>query len=254
MFLTPVFTALEYGAFRVLGVGTWQARTVPVASGLLAVGFLMAGLAAVANRRAALVGGSLLAANYVFVMWNRAALMESTMTSLIRRQLGVAGARAEAAEMGCDRGCRRSARVVHESVGGLLHRGHRHRSDVRGHEGSSKSTKFRIQNSEFRILWRRLDDGGAPCRCCHHRRRCSSCHNWSEYRFYNWQMSVVPKSPHTRCVIFRTAPHGFLSCTIFSCGCGWVVAIASLAILGIVSRWRTAARPSACSCCGSWSG
>ena len=36
VFIAPVFTALEYGAFRVFGVGTWQARTVPVASGLLA--------------------------------------------------------------------------------------------------------------------------------------------------------------------------------------------------------------------------
>ena len=35
MRITPVFTGLEYIAFRAFGVGTWQARTVPVASGLL---------------------------------------------------------------------------------------------------------------------------------------------------------------------------------------------------------------------------
>ena len=83
VFVTPVFTALEYGAFRALGVGTWQARTVPVVSGLFAVAMLAAGLAALAGRRAALIGATLLATNFVFVMWNRAALMESTMTALI---------------------------------------------------------------------------------------------------------------------------------------------------------------------------
>jgi hypothetical protein len=83
MFLAPVFTGLEYAAFSAFGVGTWQARTVPVVSGLAAIAFLMAGLAAIADRRAALAGGALLAANYAFVMWNRAALMESTMTMFI---------------------------------------------------------------------------------------------------------------------------------------------------------------------------
>src|SRR5690606_28286256 len=83
MFVAPVFTALEYAAFSVFGVGTWQARTVPAISGLAAVLLLAAGLAAVAGRRTALIGALLLSTNYVFVMWNRAALMESTMTAFI---------------------------------------------------------------------------------------------------------------------------------------------------------------------------
>lgn len=90
VFLTPVFSALEYGAFSAFGVGTWQARTVPVASGILALGALMMGLSALwgsrdasAGRRAALIGGALLAVNFTWVMWNRAALMESTMTAFI---------------------------------------------------------------------------------------------------------------------------------------------------------------------------
>ena len=83
VYIAPVFTALEYGSFAVFGVGTWQARVVPVASGLAAIVLLMAGLNAIGGRRAALVGGILLATNYWFVMWNRAALMESTMTAFI---------------------------------------------------------------------------------------------------------------------------------------------------------------------------
>jgi hypothetical protein len=90
VYVAPVFTALEYGAFATLGVGTWQARVVPVASGMLALGALMVGLYALwrptgvgAGQRVALVGGVLLAANFTWVMWNRAALMESTMTAFI---------------------------------------------------------------------------------------------------------------------------------------------------------------------------
>ncbi len=83
VYIAPVFTALEYGSFSLFGVGTWQARMVPVLSGLAAVCLLIAGLHAIAGRGAALVGGTLLATNYMFIMWNRAALMESTMTAFL---------------------------------------------------------------------------------------------------------------------------------------------------------------------------
>jgi 4-amino-4-deoxy-L-arabinose transferase-like glycosyltransferase len=83
LYIAPVFTALEYGAFRTFGVGLWQARTVPVASGVVAIVLLMAGLCALSGRRTALIGGALLATNYAWVMWNRAALMESTMIAFI---------------------------------------------------------------------------------------------------------------------------------------------------------------------------
>ena len=83
VFIAPVFTGLEYASFRLTGVGIWQARLVPVVSGLISVLMLAAGLNALAGRRAAALGAVLLATNYVYVMWNRAALMESTMTSFI---------------------------------------------------------------------------------------------------------------------------------------------------------------------------
>jgi 4-amino-4-deoxy-L-arabinose transferase-like glycosyltransferase len=83
VFVAPVFTALEYASFVTLGVGTWQARVVPAVSGLVAVAALMIGLHVLAGRRAAVIGGLLLGTNYAFVMWNRAALMESTMTAFM---------------------------------------------------------------------------------------------------------------------------------------------------------------------------
>ena len=90
VFIAPVFTAFEYAAFKMFGVGTWQARTVPVASGLVALAALMIGLSATwsarnreTGRRVALIGGALLAYDFTWIMWNRAALMESTMTAFI---------------------------------------------------------------------------------------------------------------------------------------------------------------------------
>lgn len=83
MYLTPVFSALEYAAFEALGVGQWQARTVSAGMGLLAIVFVAFGAAACANRRAGLVAAALFASNYAWVQWNRAALMEATMVAFI---------------------------------------------------------------------------------------------------------------------------------------------------------------------------
>jgi 4-amino-4-deoxy-L-arabinose transferase-like glycosyltransferase len=90
VYVAPVFTGLEYIAFATFGVGTWQARTVPVASGVLSLAAIMLGLAALwgsrdvgMGRRVALLGGAVLAFDFTWVMWNRAALMESTMTAFI---------------------------------------------------------------------------------------------------------------------------------------------------------------------------
>ena len=67
-----------------------------------------------ADRRAARIGGALLATNYAFVMWNRAALMESTMTAfIVVAWAAYALARARRAR-GAGRGGG-GAGVVHES-------------------------------------------------------------------------------------------------------------------------------------------
>jgi 4-amino-4-deoxy-L-arabinose transferase-like glycosyltransferase len=83
MYLAPVFTGLEWLSFSAFGVGTWQARLVSVAMGLISVLTLACGLNALAGRRTALVGAALIATSYVYVMWDRAALMEATMVAFI---------------------------------------------------------------------------------------------------------------------------------------------------------------------------
>ena len=83
MYLAPVFTGLEYASFAAFGVGTWQARLVSEGMGTISVIALALGVAATAGRRAGLIAAVLLATNYIYVMWDRAALMEATMTAFM---------------------------------------------------------------------------------------------------------------------------------------------------------------------------
>ena len=79
IFITPVFTGLEYVSFALFGVGVRQARLVSEIGGLMSVLLLALGVRRLAGTAAGLAAGALLATNYVYVMYNRAALMETTM-------------------------------------------------------------------------------------------------------------------------------------------------------------------------------
>jgi 4-amino-4-deoxy-L-arabinose transferase-like glycosyltransferase len=91
MFVAPVFTALEYGSFATFGVGTWQARLVSQTAGMLAVLLLGLGAARISvagtgregGRLAGLIAAAWLATNYVYVMYDRAAIMESLMAAFV---------------------------------------------------------------------------------------------------------------------------------------------------------------------------
>ena len=97
---------------------------MPVASGLVGDRCCSwPGCAALAGRRAALIGGALLATNYVFVMWNRAALMESTMTAFIVVGWAAYALAERRPAWGVVAGVAAVAGVVHEGVGGVLRRG-----------------------------------------------------------------------------------------------------------------------------------
>lgn len=83
LFIAPVFTGLEYMAFELFGVGVRQARLVPEVLGWFSVLLVGLGVARIAGRRAGLFASALLATNYVYVMWNRTALMEAPMASFM---------------------------------------------------------------------------------------------------------------------------------------------------------------------------
>lgn len=83
VYIAPVFTALEYLSFEAFGVGVRQARLVSAAAGVLSVLLLALGIRRVAGDAAGLFAGALLATNYVYVMYDRAAIMEALMTAFI---------------------------------------------------------------------------------------------------------------------------------------------------------------------------
>jgi len=83
VYIAPVFTALEYESFALFGVGLRQARLVSEVAGVLSVLLLALGLRRIRGPRAALIGGALAATNYVYVMYDRAAIMEGLMAAFL---------------------------------------------------------------------------------------------------------------------------------------------------------------------------
>src|SRR3954463_11943396 len=83
VYIAPVFTALEYASFASFGVGLRQARLVSEIAGVISVLLLALGVRRIAGTPAALIAGALAATNYVYVMYDRAALMEALMAAFI---------------------------------------------------------------------------------------------------------------------------------------------------------------------------
>ena len=244
VFIAPVFTALEYGAFRAFGVGTWQARTVPVASGLLAIIALMAGLHAATRQhseRTALVGGAVLAVNFTWVAWNRAALMESTMTMFIvvawaayamsaRRPLWgvVAGIAAVLAFFTKAAAAFFIAAIVLDAVW-----------TVAAARVTVVRTRLHIDGpsgTEERAAWLTLAGltaaGGAVVVFF-------MLPHWQEFWSYNWQMTVTRKPTYTLEDFKVRASSVPIVQDVFTRM--WMVLLgAAIALAGIAARWRTA--------------
>ena len=83
VYIAPVFTGLEYASFAAFGVGLWQARLVSAVFGVLSILLLGLGVRRVAGNTAGACAAALAATNYVYVMYDRAAIMEGLMSALI---------------------------------------------------------------------------------------------------------------------------------------------------------------------------
>jgi hypothetical protein len=241
MFIAPVFTALEYGAFRAFGVGTWQARTVPAASGLFAILMLSLGLAAVAGPRAAAVGAALLATNYVFVMWNRAALMESTMTAFIVASWGAYAIAERRPAAGVLAGIAVvlawftkasaaffvAAIILDAGITLLISRWHYARLRLRLDQPSPAT----VRGAVWTLGGMALAAAVAAVVFVGP--------NWTEYGFYNWQMSVTRKPAYSiRALMDRASwipiVHDFFTRM-------WLVtAVAAIGIAAVIAGWRSA--------------
>src|SRR5918994_6045851 len=83
VYIAPVFTAAEYLSFSAFGVGVWQARLISELAGFASVVLLSLGVRHLSGNLAGLIAGGLIATNYVYVMYNRAAIMEALMTAFL---------------------------------------------------------------------------------------------------------------------------------------------------------------------------
>jgi len=241
VYIAPVFTALEYVAFETFGVGTWQARTVPAASGIAAVILLMMGLSAVAGRRAALIGGALVATEYTWVMWNRAALMESTMTAFMvaawaayalgskRPAWGfIAGIATALAWFTKAAAAFFAAAIVLDALITLV----ASRPGLRSRLGIAESSRNDTRTALFTLAGAGVAFLAIAV--------VFVLPHWSDYWFYNVQMSVERKPSYDfESLKYRASMLGAASQDIFTRMWPLVVA-AGLAIVGVFTRWRDA--------------
>jgi 4-amino-4-deoxy-L-arabinose transferase-like glycosyltransferase len=239
VYIAPVFTALEYGSFATFGVGLRQARLVSQVSGVLSVLLLALSLRRLRGPRAALIGGALTATNYVYVMYGRAAIMEGLMAAFIVASW-YCSVRAEreprwgaaAGVMAALAFFTKAAAAFYLGALGLVAlvrllpverrtdrslQGFRLRPEV----GAAAWTLAGLAIS-FALI-------GALFILPH----------WSDYQFYNWQMSVTRKPSYDLAsIVLRVIWFPVLHDTFSR---SWPqLLLAVLGAWGIAGRWRTA--------------
>lgn len=244
MYLTPVFTALEYAAFECFGVGLWQARSVSVAMGLISIVMVAFGVLACSDRRTALVAAALLATNHAWVQWNRVALLETTMVAfmavawgayaLAERRAWWGGVAGLAAVMALYSKAAAAFFIVALGTEALLSvalalgldakRLRRDRADGDGAAPRMAPALWTLAGlaigGTLFLVWFVLP-------------------NWAEVRFYNWQMSVTRKPSYGLGAFVDRATWVPVVNAFFTRM--WpVTLVAVTACLALLTRWRTA--------------
>jgi 4-amino-4-deoxy-L-arabinose transferase-like glycosyltransferase len=228
MYIAPVFTGLEYLSFRTFGVGVRQARLVPEVCGVIAVGLLALGVRRIGGRLAGLIAAALLGTNYFYVMWDRTALMEGPMVAFMvvswysytraddHPRWGVAaGAGALLAFFTKAAAAFFVAALALDACAALIRDWKQDRSIRR------PAAWTLVGLVTFGIIALAL----------------FVIPNWSDYRFYNWQMSVTRKPSYDLKSLIDRATwlplQDALTRTWF------VMAVAAVHASGLISRWRT---------------
>jgi len=234
MYLSPVFTALEYLSFRLFGVGLWQARLVSELLGTVSVLCVAGAVRETSNRRAGLMAGTLLATNYVWVMWNRVALLETSMVSLMVLSAAayVRAHRARAWPWGLAAGAFAvSAFFAKAAAAFFLVALALEALFAVVREWPRRPTGFRLGAAGMATLSGLLIAAALAAVLF-------VIPNWQEFRFYNWQMSVTRKPEYTLRAIADRASwlpvvHDFFTRM-------WVLLLLALGGLwGAALRWRT---------------
>jgi 4-amino-4-deoxy-L-arabinose transferase-like glycosyltransferase len=229
MYIAPIFTVLEYLSFSVFGVGLWQARLVSEALGVGSVFLLALGVRRLAGDTAGLIAGALLATNYVYVMYDRAAIMEASMVAFM------------VASWYCY--VRAQERPIWGAAAALL-------ALMAFFTKAAAAFFVAAIALEAVISW---FTPGEEAPSAARRRAVAVCAglaaggvvalasfvgpNWTEYRFYNWQMSVTRKPAYDLKSLADRITWFPILHDIFTRT--WLVLVLStLAALAALARWR----------------
>jgi 4-amino-4-deoxy-L-arabinose transferase-like glycosyltransferase len=232
MYIAPVFTGLEYLSFRLFGVGVWQARLVPELLGIGSILLLGLGVARQAGRHAGLIAAGLLGTNYVYAMWNRAALMEGPMVAFIvgawycyarmeddPRWGAAASACAWLAFFTKAAAAFFVAAIAIDAVIALIAA---RAASPTGRAGATSQARWTLGG---------LFVGGGVAFAAF------VLPNWTDYRFYNWQMSVTRKPSYDlKSLIDRVTWFPVLH-DLFT-RMWFVLVLGAITALGWMARWR----------------
>ncbi len=186
LFIAPVFTVLEYFSFAVFGVGVRQARLVSEVGGLASVLLLSLGVRRLAGTPAGIAAGALLATNYVYAMYNRAALMETTMVVFMVAAWYCYVRAQDRPAWGAAAGvCALLAFFTKAAAAFFVL--------ALGIDALIGLIRSRNEVEQRASLWTLggLVVGGLVALATF------VAPNWQDYRFYNWQMSVTRKPTYT---------------------------------------------------------
>jgi 4-amino-4-deoxy-L-arabinose transferase-like glycosyltransferase len=230
MYIAPVFTGLEYLSFAAFGVGVRQARLVSELSGIVSVLLLALGVRRLGGNAAGLMAGGLLATNYVYVMYNRAAIMEGLMVAFIVASWYCSVRAQERAWWGTLAGVMavlafftKAAAAFYIGALGLSALIQLIPPEGRSHEKGRAGALYTLAG-----LALALGVVAAVFVLPH----------WSEYRFYNWQMSVTRKPSYdVKSIVDRVSWFPILHDTFTRM---WFeLCVGVIGAWGVLLRWRT---------------
>lgn len=236
VYIAPVFTAAEYLSFSAFGVGVWQARLVSELAGFASVVLLALGVRRLGGNLAGLIAAGLLATNFVYVMYNRAAIMEALMASFI------------VASWYCSTRAERTP--VWGAAAGLL---------AALAFFTKASAVFYVGALGLVAVSRLLATWSVPPKGGSYRVGKAAAvwtlaglaisfaivaalfviPHWADYRFYNWQMSVTRKPSYDVASLMTRLSWFPIVHDIFSRM--WLaLALGLLGAWGVAARWRSA--------------
>jgi 4-amino-4-deoxy-L-arabinose transferase-like glycosyltransferase len=235
VYIAPVFTAAEYVSFATFGVGVWQARLVSEVAGVASVVLLALGVRRLGGNLAGLIAGGLLATNFVYVMYNRAAIMEALMTAFIVAAWYCSTRAARAPAWGAAAGMMaalafftKAAAAFYVGALGLL-------ALIRLVESRWAAHEPRVQEHRRAAVWTVAGLAGSFAIAA----ALFVLPNWTDYTFYNWQMSVTRKPSYDVAAIMTRLSWFPIVHDLFSRM--WLaLALGLVGAWGVAVRWRTA--------------